>query len=179
MGLTTPLLTTASGVKFGKSMGNAIWLSPELTSNYHFYQFFLNQADEDIEHLLKVLTFINIEEVEEILVEHRTDPARRKGQTRLAEEVTLQVRGKAALIQAQHATAILHYKGDGSEEGGSSFLKSLSSEEILSALSHLPKYSLPKSTFLSVDVPTLFRDAGFSSKGIYLYIGDGTNTFTH
>jgi tyrosyl-tRNA synthetase len=69
-GCTTPLLTTRSGDKFGKSAGNAIWLSPAKTSPYDLYQFFLNQEDDQVKRLMMYLTFINVEQIEEISREH-------------------------------------------------------------------------------------------------------------
>ena len=68
--MTLPLLTTASGEKLGKSVGNAVWLSPEKTSPYEFYQFFVRTKDQDVERFLKYFTFLPLEEIKQILEEH-------------------------------------------------------------------------------------------------------------
>lgn len=69
-GITTPLLTTASGQKFGKSAGNAVWLDQEMTSVFDFYQFFLRTADADVERQLLLFTFLPVEDVKRVMLEH-------------------------------------------------------------------------------------------------------------
>ena len=69
-GVTLPLLTTASGEKLGKSVSNAVWLSPEKTSPYEFYQFFVRTTDQDVERFLKYFTFLPLEEIQQILEQH-------------------------------------------------------------------------------------------------------------
>jgi tyrosyl-tRNA synthetase len=105
-GLTWPLLTTASGQKFGKSAGNAIWLDPEMTSPYAWYQYWLNTEDGDVERFLKLFTFLDLDEVGAITAEHADALHRRHGQRRLAEELTRIVHGDDGLAEAQRATAV-------------------------------------------------------------------------
>lgn len=87
-GLTQPLLLTSSGTKFGKTEAGAVWLDPEKTSPYKFYQFWFNTDDRDVEKLLKLYTFISLEEIADIMNEHVKAPEKRIAQKRLAFEVT-------------------------------------------------------------------------------------------
>jgi len=84
-GLVLPLITTASGVKFGKTEEGAVWLDPERTSPYKFYQFWLNSDDRDVERWLRYFTFFPMEEVKALVAEHGRDPGKRLAQRRLAE----------------------------------------------------------------------------------------------
>lgn len=70
-GVTLPLLTTSAGEKLGKSINNALWLSPAKTSPYEFYQFFLNTADSDVEKLLRFFTFLSLEEIQNTMAIHQ------------------------------------------------------------------------------------------------------------
>jgi tyrosyl-tRNA synthetase len=106
-GLTLPLLTTASGAKFGKSAGNAVWLSSEKCSDYDFYQFFLRSRDQEVELYLKTLTMLSLEMIESIVRAHQQDPSSRRGQKILASEVIELVRGRKALARAQAASRVL------------------------------------------------------------------------
>jgi len=92
-GLTLPLVTTEEGDKFGKSAGNAVWLDGNKTSPFALYQFFLRMPDSEVEKLLKLFTFIPLPQVEQLMLEHRKEPEKRKAQTLLAEDVTLLVHG--------------------------------------------------------------------------------------
>lgn len=87
-GITTPLLTTSSGKKFGKSEGNAIWLSDAKTSVFDFYQFFMRTEDSDVVKLLKYFTFLPLEKIDEVEQEHVKKPESRLAQAILAAEVT-------------------------------------------------------------------------------------------
>lgn len=91
--LTTPLVTDASGKKFGKSEGNAIWLDPKKTSPYAFYQFWLNQSDEMVEVYLKFFTFLPVIEIEAMVELHKRNPGKREAQKTLARLVTEIVHG--------------------------------------------------------------------------------------
>lgn len=93
-GLTLPLITTEGGKKFGKSVGNAVWLSPEKSSSFSLYQFFVRTTDNDVENLLKLFTFLPIGEISEIMTKHTKDPEKREAQRILAEQVTLLVHGR-------------------------------------------------------------------------------------
>ena len=72
-GVTLPLLTSSAGEKLGKSVGNSVWLSPEKTSPYEFYQFFVRTKDQDVEKLLKYFTFLPLDEIDQILEQHQVD----------------------------------------------------------------------------------------------------------
>ncbi len=104
-GLVTPLITTASGSKFGKSEVGNIWLDPARTSPYQFYQFWLNVDDRDAERYLKLFTFLELGEIDRVVQEQTADPSRRVAQRRLAEEVTVLVHGREAAEQAAKTSA--------------------------------------------------------------------------
>ena len=106
-GLVFPLITTASGAKFGKSEAGNVWLDPERTSPYHFYQFWLNSDDRDVERYLKLFTFLGLERIAATLSEHADDPSRREAQRVLAREVTATVHGDAAAEGAVQTSAAL------------------------------------------------------------------------
>jgi len=106
-GLVFPLITTAAGAKFGKSEGDNVWLEPERTSPYHFYQFWRNTDDRDVERYLKLFTFLRLDLIGSVMAEHAADPGRRVAQRRLAREVTATVHGEAAADQAIATSAAL------------------------------------------------------------------------
>ncbi|KAJ7218031.1 hypothetical protein GGX14DRAFT_357605 [Mycena pura] len=106
-GLTTPLLTTATGVKFGKTAGNAIWLDPQLTSIFNFYQYFVKSADTEVESYLKLLTLMSWTEIDETMHSHRAQPEQRIAQRRLASELTELIHLKPGRINAETMTKIL------------------------------------------------------------------------
>lgn len=106
-GLTLPLLMTSSGVKFGKSAGNAVWISPALLSDLDFYQYFVRSADADVERYLTSLTFMPLEEIKQVMILHSQDRSKRVAQICLANEMTELVRGPDALRRAQLATKVL------------------------------------------------------------------------
>ncbi len=106
-GLVAPLFTTASGAKFGKTEGGAIWLDPSLTSPYKFYQFWYNVDDRDVESFLKLFTFLPRVEIEQWMKRHKKDPSRHEAQGQLAAEVTTMVHGKDATSNATGVSAIL------------------------------------------------------------------------
>ncbi len=107
IGITYPLITTASGEKFGKSAGNAIWLDGDLTSPYSFYQYWINSEDADVERYLKFFSFVPVEDIATICEEHAKDPHKREAQKRLAAEVTRVVHGEEGLQSALRATQVL------------------------------------------------------------------------
>jgi tyrosyl-tRNA synthetase len=110
-GLTVPLVTRSDGKKFGKSEGGNIWLDPERTTPFEFFQYFLNLADDDVGTLLRRFTFVEVAEIAEIEAAHFADPGKRAGQKRLAEEMTRLVHGEAGVLRAAQATAVL-FGGD-------------------------------------------------------------------
>ena len=106
--LTFPLITTSSGEKFGKSAGNAIWLDPERTSCFQFYQYWIRTDDRDVEKYFKLFTFLELSKIREICDKHNENPEMRLGQKELAAEVTRMVHGEDGLLKAQAASKILY-----------------------------------------------------------------------
>ncbi|MGM9967836.1 tyrosine--tRNA ligase [uncultured Rummeliibacillus sp.] len=133
-GITIPLVTKSDGTKFGKTAGGAIWLDPEKTSPYEFYQFWLNTADADVVKYLKIFTFLTREEIEGLAQKVETEPHLREAQKTLASEMTKLIHGEEGLEQALRITAAL-FSGD---------LKSLSAEEMKVAFSGVPSVELKK-----------------------------------
>jgi len=114
-GLVVPLLTTAAGGKFGKSEGENVWLDPERTSPYRFYQFWLNTDDRDVDRYLKLFTFLPLDRIASTMAEHSADPGRREAQRTLAREVTAAVHGPAA-AEAAIQTSLALFSGS-AEDG--------------------------------------------------------------
>ena len=110
--LTTPLLTDAAGMKFGKSEGNAIWLSPQMTSPYAFYQYWINTEDASVVTLLKVFTDRTAEQTGELEQSLAEKPFLRESQKALAADVTTLVHGATATAAVQAASEALFGKGD-------------------------------------------------------------------
>jgi tyrosyl-tRNA synthetase len=106
-GLVAPLVTTASGAKFGKTEAGAMFLDPTLTSPYKLYQFWYNVDDRDVESYLKLFTRLPRQDIEARVKAHQEDPSRREAQTTLASEVTSMVHGKQATDNATAVNAIL------------------------------------------------------------------------
>ena len=106
-GITCPLLTKADGSKMGKTESGSIWLSPDQTSPYKFYQYWMNVADDDAGSCLRMLTELPREEIEELDVARQQEPHARASQRRLAEHLTELVHGEAGLSTAVRATEIL------------------------------------------------------------------------
>ncbi|KAI9831129.1 MAG: hypothetical protein M1819_005217 [Sarea resinae] len=100
-GFTVPLLTTSSGEKFGKSAGNAVWLDKDMTSIFDLYQFFLRSSDADVGRYLKVLTFMPLPKIEQIMTTHMEDPAKRVAQHALARDFVELVHGEEAAKAAE------------------------------------------------------------------------------
>ncbi len=109
-GLVWPLLTTASGAKFGKSAGNAVWLDAGQTSPYAYYQYWINAADDDVERFLALFTFLSMEEIGQVMAAHAEAPFKREAQRRLAEEATRICHGEEGLAEAVRATEVLFGK---------------------------------------------------------------------
>jgi tyrosyl-tRNA synthetase len=110
--LATPLITKPDGTKYGKTEGEAVWLSPELMSPYAFYQFWLNRADAEMPGLLRVFSFRSRPEIEELEQEIVERPAARRAQRLLAEELTILVHGAEQLAKVQAASQALFGQGD-------------------------------------------------------------------
>jgi len=106
-GLTQPLLLTASGTKFGKTEAGAVWLDPRRTSPYRFYQFWFNTDDRDVERLLKLFTFLPLNEIRDLMERHAARPEERAAQRRLALEVTQLVHGEGSALSVVKASSVL------------------------------------------------------------------------
>jgi tyrosyl-tRNA synthetase len=111
-GLTTPLMTKADGTKFGKTEGGAVWLDPDLTSPYAFYQFWLNTDDRDVPAFLRMFSFRSRQEIESLEDQTVQRPAARAGQRALAEELTELVHGRPARESVEAAARALFGSGD-------------------------------------------------------------------
>lgn len=131
-GLVSPLVTTSSGVKFGKTEAGAVWLDAKLTSPYRFYQFWLNTADQDVLHYLKFFTWLGPQEVGELADKLKAQPEKREAQRALAVEVTNIVHGVTELEKAQRASQVLF----GGEIAG------LSADEVLDIFNDVPSSEL-------------------------------------
>ncbi|WP_203654203.1 tyrosine--tRNA ligase [Demequina activiva] len=110
--LATPLITKADGTKFGKTEAGTVWLDPEMTSPYAFYQFWVNAADADVVMYLKVFTFLSREEIEALETAVAQEPFKREAQRTLAWEVTALVHGAAAADAVVTASQALFGRGD-------------------------------------------------------------------
>lgn len=130
-GLTIPLVTKADGTKFGKTEGNAVWLDPEKTSPYEFYQFWINTDDRDVVKYLKYFTFLSHEEIEELAKATEEQPEKRLAQKALAEDVTKLVHGEEALKQAIRITEAL-FSGN---------IKELNGAEIEQGFKDVPSFT--------------------------------------
>ena len=105
--LTCPLITKADGTKFGKSEGGNVWLDPEKTSPYKFFQYWINTSDADAERYIKIFTMLSKEEINSLIVQHAEAPHLRVLQNKLAEELTVLVHGREELEKAKKASQIL------------------------------------------------------------------------
>jgi tyrosyl-tRNA synthetase len=128
--LTTPLITKADGTKFGKTEGGSIWLDPEMTSPYAFYQFWLNQADADVVNYLKVFTFRSQDEIAALEKEVAERPFAREAQRALASDATTLVHGAAATEAVIHASQALFGRGE---------LTGLDERTLAGAVAELPR----------------------------------------
>lgn len=141
-GLTIPLVTKSDGKKFGKSESGAVWLDAEKTSPYEFYQFWINQSDEDVIKFLKYFTFLGKEEIDRLEQSKNEAPHLREAQKTLAEEVTKFIHGEDALNDAIRISQAL-FSGD---------LKSLSAKELKDGFRDVPQVILSNDTTNIVEV---------------------------
>ena len=137
-GVTVPLVLKSDGTKFGKSEGGAVWLNPEKTSPYHFYQFWINTPDADVMMRLKQFTFLSVEEIEEIEKSFVAEPHLRVAQKALAKAMTELIHGAKGLEQAEKITQAL-FSGNISE---------LTVEEIEIAFGGMPEVQVQDNTLL-------------------------------
>lgn len=145
-GLTWPLLLKSDGTKFGKSEGGAVWLAASYLSPYEFYQYLFGTPDSDVVKLLKVLTFVGLEEIRAIeAAMGKPGYATNSAQKRLAEEVTRFVHGEEALVDAQRATQAL-------APGATTELDAKALEAIAD---NVPSFSLPRTEVVGLTVVDL------------------------
>ncbi len=139
--LTCPLITKADGTKFGKSEGGNVWLDPEKTSPYKFYQYWLNASDEDAEKWIRYFTLLPKEEIEEIAKQHHEAPHMRLLQKALAKDVTVRVHSEEDHNMAVEASQILFGKGT------TETLKKLSEDVLLSVFEGVPQSEVSRTEF--------------------------------
>jgi tyrosyl-tRNA synthetase len=120
-GLTVPLITTSSGTKFGKTEAGAVWLDPERTSPYAFYQFWLSTEDADVGRYLRYFTLLSREEIESLEAATVSAPERRAAQQTLARDVTQRVHGESALRAAEQVSAFFFGRADPTELSDEAF----------------------------------------------------------
>jgi tyrosyl-tRNA synthetase len=138
-GVVFPLVTTSAGVKFGKTEAGAVWLDPDLTSPFRFYQFWLNTDDHDVIRYLKFFTLLEQPEIAELEASLQAAPEKRESQRRLGAEVTRMVHGEHQLQRALQATRVLF----GGEVAG------LSAHDVLDIFADVPSHDLPATSFES------------------------------
>ncbi len=141
-GLTIPLVTKSDGKKFGKSESGAVWLDADKTSPYEFYQFWINQSDDDVIKFLKYFTFLDKDEINRLEESKNQEPHLREAQKALAENVTEFIHGKEALDDAIRISKAL-FSGD---------LKSLSGKELKEGFKDVPQVELSTETSNIIDV---------------------------
>ena len=158
---TCPLMTKADGGKFGKTEKGNIWLDAKKTSPYQFYQFWLNAADADAEKYIKIFTLLSIEEIENLLTQHKGNEHQRILQKKLAEEVTCFVHTRDDYEFAIKASEIL-FNNDTAE-----ILKQLNEEQLLQVMEGVPTVEFNKETAAGgVDLISFLADTKiFTSKG--------------
>jgi tyrosyl-tRNA synthetase len=149
--LATPLITRPDGTKYGKSEGDAIWLSPELMSPYAFHQYWLNRADDEVSNLLRVFTFRTREEIEDLERQTAERPAARAAQRVLADDLTTLVHGADETARATAAAKALFGQGD---------LKELDEATLAAALAEVPKATIGQ---LGPAVTDLMAESGIVS----------------
>ena len=131
--LTVPLLTKADGTKFGKTAGGSVWLDPEMTSPYAFFQYWLNSDDKDVINFLKVFSFKSRAEIEALESEHLENPGARAAHRALARELTALIHGEETTVRVEEAARALFGQGD---------LTTLDEATLASALSELPRVTI-------------------------------------
>ena len=158
--LTCPLIKKADGGKFGKTEKGNIWLDPERTSPYQFYQFWLNVSDEDAAKYIKIFTMLGKEEIEAAIAEHAEAPHLRKLQKLLAKEITVMVHGMEEYEKAVSASEMLF--GNATSEA----LKSLDEKTFLQVFEGVATFEVPASTLPAGIIDLLSVATGiFPSKG--------------
>lgn len=153
--LTVPLLTKADGTKFGKTAGGSVWIDPEMTSPYAFFQYWLNSDDKDVIKFLKVFSFKSRSEIEEIEKAHNENPGARSAHRELARELTALVHSPHIAERVEAAAKALFGQGDISE---------LDEATLTSALAELPKATVKKGEEIPTWVDLLAASGVVESK---------------
>lgn len=159
---TCPLIKKADGGKFGKTEKGNVWLDPNRTSPYQFYQFWLNASDDDAKGWIRIFTFLPKEEIESLIAAHEAAPHQRILQKRLAEEITVLVHSREDFEFAVKASEILF--GNATTEA----LQSLTEEQLLQVMDGVPAHSFEKAKLEGegIDVTSFLAESGiFPSKG--------------
>jgi tyrosyl-tRNA synthetase len=153
-GLTCPLLTKSDGAKMGKTESGTLWLSPEKTSPYHFYQYWINLDDVDVSKCLRFFTDLDQSAIAAVLAEHAAEPGRRLAQRCLADDLTRRVHGDAGLAVAQRATEIFF----GAE------INQLSDSQLQAIFADVPSKLLPRQVLDGVGLAVIdaFVEAGLA-----------------
>ena len=158
--LTCPLITKADGGKFGKTEKGNIWLDPERTTPYQFYQFWLNVTDSDAERYIKIFTMLSREEIEAAIASHKEAPEKRELQKLLAKEITIMVHGEKEYENAIAASNILFGNAT------SDMLKSLDEKTFLAVFDGVPTFEVERSKFpLNIIDLLAVETSVFASKG--------------
>ena len=139
--VTTPLIKKADGTKFGKTEGGSVWLDPEKTSAYEFYQFWLNSSDLDAVNYIRIFTLKSKEEIEAIEKEHNEAPHLRVLQKAIADDITVRVHGEQALETAIAASQILFGKSTSDD------LKKLSEKDFFAIFNGVPQATVSRAEF--------------------------------
>jgi len=158
---TCPLITKSDGGKFGKTEKGNVWLDPEKTSPYHFYQFWLNASDTDAEKWIRIFTLLPGEEIIQIAEAHMQDPSQRLLQKKLAEEVTRFIHGQPELDKAIQTTEKL-FSGNAVDN-----IRELSEEELLQSMEGVTVFNMETARLDNgIDLTSLLAETGiFPSKG--------------
>jgi tyrosyl-tRNA synthetase len=160
--VTCPLITKADGGKFGKTETGNIWLDPEKTSPYKFYQFWLNASDKDSEKYIKIFTTLSQKEIESLIKQHNENPYLRILQKKLAEIVTVMVHSKEALEKSIQASKILFGKSTSNE------LSKIDEKTFLAVFEGVPVYNIKEEQIKNeIEISDLLCETTniFSSKG--------------
>jgi tyrosyl-tRNA synthetase len=139
--LTCPLITKADGTKFGKTESGNIWLDPQLTSPYKFYQYWLNSSDEDAEKYIKIFTFLSKSKIEELVEDHKKAPHLRQLQSTLAEEITVMVHSREDYDNTVKASEVLFGKSTTED------LKGLNEATFLDVFEGVPQAEVSREEF--------------------------------
>ncbi|KAI1109146.1 tRNA synthetase class I [Nemania sp. NC0429] len=172
VGFTVPLLTDASGNKFGKSAGNALWLDPFMTNSFDLYGYFMRRPDAEVEKLLKLFTFIPLEQIDQIMAQHNLDPPKRHAHHALALEVLALVHGRSEAVATQERHRQM-FANPGTPPPDTplsrgelaSYPAKGTPAEIALATQFRPDIELPESLILGQSIARILFGAGLAESG--------------